>query len=330
VSAVEFVCPLCKGELQRRPEAYECARDRRTFRMKWGIPDFRVYPDPYIGFAAEDQKVARLMTVYPSATLDELVAYYYSITDDVSPSLAQKYCRYVASAVARGESALAEVQQAGARAGGMLLEIGCGTGGLLTAANGTFEPVVGVDIALRWLIIAQKRLQEVGSRATLVCACAEFLPFRGDCVQLVVANDVVEHARGQVGLLREARRVLAAQGALFLSTPNRWSLAPDPHMQLFGLGFLPPRWRQAYVRAARQVPYRVIRTLNYFELQRLVLRSGFERWQLFLPEFKPAHVARLSRGERAVVPLYHALKDWPVLKWFVCLFGPLFHVICFK
>ncbi len=329
MSALDFVCPLCKGDLQVCPDGYYCARDERTFRVTHGIADFRVFPDPYIDFAEEDRKVERLLDEYPRATFAELVAYYYSITDDVSPELARKYQRYVASGAARAAGVFAEIRQAGARTGGACLEVGCGTGGFLEAACDKFDDVLGVDIALRWLVIAQKRLQESGRRATLVCACAEYLPFRDDAFQLVVANDVIEHVRGQVELLREGRRVLGRDGALLLSTPNRWSLAPDPHMQLLGLGFLPVSWRDRYVRTVRHVPYRVIRTLNYFDVQRLVLRSGFGRWRLVLPEFQAAHAARLSPVERAVLPFYHALKDLPVLKWFVYLFGPLFHVICF-
>jgi hypothetical protein len=35
---------------------------------------------------------------------------------------------------------------------------------------------VGVDVALRWLMVGQKRLQEAGVSATLVCASARHLP----------------------------------------------------------------------------------------------------------------------------------------------------------
>ncbi len=330
VNAIEFVCPLCKGELQACAESYYCARDERSYRITHGIADFRVFSDPYISIADEDCKVERLLNAYARCTFDELVAFYYRITDDVSPELARKYQRYTASSVTRGESSLAEIRQARAQVGGALLDVGCGTAGLLAAAAGDeYEQFIGVDIALRWLVIAQKRWEELGRKATLVCACAEYLPFRDHRFQLVVASDIIEHTRDPVELMREARRVLDHDGALFLSTPNRWTLAPDPHMKLFGLGFLPRAWRDAYVRAVRHVPYR-IRTLNYFEIQRLFLQSGFERWNIYLPAFEPAHAARLTRWERAIVPLYHALKDLPVLKWYVYLYGPLFHMLAFK
>lgn len=328
---MEFVCPLCKGPLQERMDAYFCERDQRAYRIMHGIPDFRVFPDPYIEFAAEDQKVMRLMAEYPKRTFAELVEFYYRITPDVSPTLAQKYMRYVASGVARAQGALDEIQQQSpCSLRGAFLEIGCGTGGFLIAARQKFGQVIGLDIALRWLIMAKKRLEETGCQATLVCACAEYLPFADDSFQLVVASDVIEHTKGQGELVREAYRVLAPGGTLFLATPNRWSLAPDPHLRLWGLGYLPTALRDPYARLVRRMPYRHISTLNYFEAQRLILQTNFRQWQILLPEFHPEHLAGLSAWERAAARIYHALKGLPLFKWFMYLYGPMFHIICVK
>ena len=231
----------------------------------------------------------------------------------------------------RAQSALAEIRKCSPSAAhGAFLEIGSGTGGFLVAASEVFEQVVGLDIALRWLIIAKKRLEETGSSATLICACAEYLPFADDSFELVVGSDVIEHTQGQLELLQESYRVLRAGGSLFLATPNRWSLTPEPHVKLWGVGFLPKAWREPYVRWARRIPYQNISTLNFFDVRRLVLQTRFKRWQLLLPEFHPDHTARLAAWERAAIPFYHVLKNMPVVNWFLYLFGPLYHVICFK
>ena len=55
--------------------------------------------------------------------------------------------------------------------------------------------------------------------------------------------DLLEHVAGQKDLIGEAHRVLAPRGVLFLATPNRWSLAPESHVKVWGLGFLPRAWR---------------------------------------------------------------------------------------
>jgi SAM-dependent methyltransferase len=164
----------------------------------------------------------------------------------------------------------------------------------------------------------------------LICAFAECLPFPNDSFQLVVGSDVIEHTPKQVELMCEAHRVLATDGALFLATPNRWSLAPEPHVKVWGVGFLPKGWRAPYVRFVRKIPYENISTLNYFDVCALIAKTQFGEWRILLPEFYPDHVAQLPVWQRAVVPIYHALKDLPLLKGLVYLFGPLFHIIGIK
>ena len=331
MSSIPYVCPLCKGLLEEQQEAYSCGRDRRVFRVTLGIPDFRIFPDPYISFEDEDRKTARIVAEYPKRTFAELLEFYYSITPEVPRDLALKYMRNVFSSVDRGRAALAVAQaETGPAKRDAFLEIGCGTGGFLVAAAGAYRQIFGVDIALRWLIIARKRLEEAGQQATLVCACAEQLPFPDDAFGLIAGSNVMEHTAGQLELLREARRTLAPEGVLFLAMPNRWGLMPEPHVNVWGVGFLPSAWRGPYVQMVRRIPYEHIRTLNYFDLQRLMRLAGFKHWHVQLPAFEPGHAARLGRWEQAVVPVYHAVRSVPVVNWLLYLFGPLFHVICYR
>ena len=121
----------------------------------------------------------------------------------------------------------------------------------------------GVDIALRWLLVARKRLDEEGlAHVRLVCGCAERLPFCDRGFAGVVAGDVIEHVGDQAATLAEAHRVLVPGGRLFLASPNRFSLAPEPHVQVWGVGYLPRRWMAPYVRWTRGIDFRAIRTLG--------------------------------------------------------------------
>jgi hypothetical protein len=147
---------------------------------------------------------------------------------------------------------------------------------------------------------------------------------------LVVGSDVIEHVREQAQVMSEAYRVIASGGLLFLATPNRWSLTPEPHVNVWGVGFLPKAWRAPYVGLVRNIPYRNISLLNWFEIQRLLGQTSFSGWDVVPPTLPPEHTERLPAWARAVVPIYNALKGRPLLKWVVNLFGPLFHVICIK
>jgi len=54
------------------------------------------------------------------------------------------------------------------------------------------------------------------------------LPFEDSTVDIVVSNQVLEHVRYPHKYLSEARRVLAANGKLILSTHGIWRYHPDP------------------------------------------------------------------------------------------------------
>jgi len=193
-----------------------------------------------------------------------------------------------------------------------------------------YRTIFGVDIALRWRIIARKRLKEAGQQAALVCACAEQLPFPAHAFGLIAGSNVMAHTVGQLEFLREARRTLAPEGMLFLATPNRWGLMPEPHVNGWGVGFLLSAWRGPYVQMVRRFHYEHIRTLNNFDLQRLMRLAGFKHWHVQLPAFEPGHAARLIRWVQAVVPVYHMVRHVRVVNRLLYLFGPLFHVICYR
>src|SRR6516225_9031741 len=169
-----FVCPACKGELAG---TYECARCERSYPVIHGIPDFRLFPDPYIGIEEDRAKAAHLFEAASTRSYREMLDYYYSITEEDPGDLAVLWTEH---AVAEVEIAASLLREAGLERGESLLDVGCSTGGLLIAAKKGFEAVTGVDVALRWLMIGAIRLREAGIDARLVCANAEALPFPDD------------------------------------------------------------------------------------------------------------------------------------------------------
>src|SRR5262245_32531802 len=223
---VELCCPLCRGELEERggaDPAFLCTACAREFPVILGIPDFRVFPDPYISMEADRAKGQRVAERFNDLDFPGLVDFYYSITDVVPPSQAQRFTRGLMSAPTRAEAALDawEAHGEGARESGRLLEIGCGTGPLLVAAAKRFDSVAGIDIAFRWLVVGKKRLAEAGlADVPLICACAEALPFRAANFDRVVADSVLEHVADQEAVLKEAYRVMRPGGRLLLATPN--------------------------------------------------------------------------------------------------------------
>ncbi|MGI9146842.1 MAG: methyltransferase domain-containing protein [Chloroflexota bacterium] len=340
---ISFCCPRCSGPLATRSSEYHCSACSHTYPVILGIPDFRVFPDPYIDYADDRAKAGRVLHGMDNASFAALVRRYWDLTPDVPRHLVDGYVSHVLMAGERASSILDEARRAGNRMGarpalgsGAILEIGCGTGGLLIAAAREYQQVVGVDIAFRWIAIATRRVQEAvtngqltpeqARRVRLVCACAESLPLPSGAFDLVVGAGVVEHASRQPDLLRQARRALRPGGLLFLTTVNRLSLAPEPHVGVWGVGFLPRRLMEPYVRRVRGVPYRYIRLHSALGLAGLLRSAGFARWEVQPPPVADGDMRRYSAGVQACGRLYNRVRQLPGPRQVLSLVGPLLQI----
>jgi SAM-dependent methyltransferase len=75
-------------------------------------------------------------------------------------------------------------------------------------------------VALDWTADAVGRARARGLVGIRAAADGPGLPFAGECFDVVVMSEVIEHLVDPDLALREARRVLAPGGTLLLSTPN--------------------------------------------------------------------------------------------------------------
>ena len=332
---VRLCCPRCRGELAtdggREPEL-RCVECDATYPVVAGIPDLRVFPDPYIDFEGDRAKARRVAERLDDLDLAGLIAFYYSITGVVTPAQARQFTAGLMGAEARAEGALATwgaLAGAPSAEGAALLDVGCGTAPLLVVTSARHPVRVGVDIALRWLVVGKKRLAEAGVSAQLVCACAEALPFQDDIFGVVTADSVIEHLHDQPRALGEARRVLRAGGRLCVSTPNRFSLGPDPHVGIWAAGWMPQRLVHARIRQQGGIPPRR-RMLSARALGRLVGDSGFTRGRLGLPDFTAGQRVHLSAHLDGLVGVYQSAKRLPVLREMLLLVGPAVHAVGVK
>jgi O-antigen/teichoic acid export membrane protein/SAM-dependent methyltransferase len=298
-----------------------------------GIPDLRIFSDPYIDAEADRAKGMQVAGRFEQLGFADLVAFYYSLTSVVPPRDARRYTRGLMAAVPRAEEALATWEEAVKGNGGpvptRLLEVGCGTAPLLVAAAPRFASVIGVDIAFRWLVVAKKRLEEAGLDVPLICACAEALPFPAGAIDRVVLDSTLENVRDQGRALAECHRVVRPAGYLFVSTPNRWSLGPDPHLGLWAGGYLPERWLAAYARRQGAVPPKR-RLLSAGALERLIRGSGFERPRLLLPGVPEAQRRHFGPGMRLLMGIYSAVRRLPLSGRVLKAVGPVLHAVSEK
>jgi 2-polyprenyl-3-methyl-5-hydroxy-6-metoxy-1,4-benzoquinol methylase len=292
-----------------------------------GIPDFRLAPDPYISFQDEYEKARILEEAAGRLSFEDLVRFYWEVTPDVPKAAAGRYVRYALDGEKRGHACLQELDAFARRpvTAEACLDLGCGTGGFLLAAADRFRTVVGADVALRWLVVARKRLP-ANANILLACCSAERLPFADQAFDAAVGLHLLEHSANPRAVLSETARTLKRQGLFFFSTPNRFSLGPEPCVRVWGVGFLPRRLAPAYVRLVRGIPYRNIRLLSAFEIRRRLAVAGLDG-TLSAPRI-PDHELRLvSRPARALIAIYHALRRLPLFSSLLRLLGPALQVI---
>ncbi|MBX6315156.1 MAG: hypothetical protein IRY99_19940, partial [Isosphaeraceae bacterium] len=136
-----WACPACRLLVVRR-FGWACQGCGRSYPEVAGLPDLRLRSDRYLTLEAERAKAERLSRYEAGTDALGLARIYYAMTADVDPLRRTRYLAHLALAERRGAALAALLPQEG-----RILEVGCGSGGLLVAAAGRGREIVGTDIA---------------------------------------------------------------------------------------------------------------------------------------------------------------------------------------
>jgi SAM-dependent methyltransferase len=320
------VCPACLDELQSGPDVWCCPACGASYRCLRGISDLRTGEDAYLPNADDWAFALQLDEAFDSLDFRGLLDLYYSLSPEVTSDQKARQVAHILGAPGR---AAAWVEALGPDVPpGAWLDLGCGSGSFLAATGSGDRDLIGVDVAMRWLLVARKRLDEDGlSRIRLICANAERLPFPDRSFAAVIAGDVIEHVADQPATLVESHRVLVPGGRFFAATPNRLSLAPEPHVGVWGVGFLPRRWMPRYVRFMRRIDFRAIRTLSYAGWTRTFRRSPFGGSSIRCPSLPAAEIEGMGRLKRRLGRAYNRIASSGPGQALMRAVGPLFHIL---
>jgi SAM-dependent methyltransferase len=139
----------------------------------------------------------------------------------------------------------------------VVIDIGCGPGNLYATIGGSPKALIGVDISIG----ALKMAETLGY--TPLFADAQDLPLADGCADLVVANATIHHCDDMAKVLAEAGR-LVKPGGLLVTDKDAQSTA----LNLSGLGF--------FLREVRFLFYWIIRSEYYLSPEYRSVRQATE------------------------------------------------------
>jgi SAM-dependent methyltransferase len=287
-----------------------------------GIPDLRIVRPAWIDIDEDREAAARLERDHRSKSLEAMIRAVFGAQPGRSQQQIDMRTRQVLVAPGRLAPELDGWLRPALRDG--LLDLGCGPGMLLAAAASRGTSGLGVDVSLQWLVVARRLIEEHGGRATLCAGFAEALPLRDASVPAVVSLDVIEHVGDQRLYLREIDRIAADGAPIAFATPNRFSLAAEPHVHLWGVGWLPVRFQARFVRSRSGRPYDFVRLLSVPGLVRLLRRNTAIRGRFLVPQVPAEEIATMLASRARLARLYNRLAAWPLLRWPLLAFGPFY------
>ncbi len=324
-------CPRCRGALGGDGEI-ACTGCGARYPILAGIPDLRVPGPCAIDVAADTAAARRLAGEAETLSLADLIRRALASRSPTEWTEARLDLRTRQSL--EGPGRMGDELRGWLRpcleSGGPVLDAGCGFGGLLSAAAEEGIEMAGVDASLVNLVVARRVLAARGQRARLAAALVEHLPIADGSAAALVALDVVEHVADAAAFLAEAARVTRPGGLIALSTPNRYSLAAEPHVSVWGVGWLPRAWQAPYVRWRTGIAYSWVRLLSAREIRRLLERQGGLKCDLRVPPLPATEMAAFGPRRRRLARLYNRLASVRALRRPMRLVGPFFQVLARK
>jgi len=168
-------------------------------------------------------------------------------------------------------------------AGRLVLDLGCGMGGLSTALALEGADVRPVDFNRHYCHITRLRGLRYGLELSPVNAAGEALPFPDAHFDIIMCVDVLEHVRDPEALLSEVSRCLKPGGLCQITAINRFAFR-DPHYHARFVNYLPRSLSDAYLRLAGRSKdnalfkdRQTLREMHYYTyrgLERLLARHG--------------------------------------------------------
>lgn len=324
-----WCCPQHHGAVEPDGGAFVARCCQRRFPVVGGIPDFRVALGSWLDVEEDRRRAEELLAAVPEEDVAGSVRFVFARRPGWTPELIERRVEQVLSAPARLRAECEGWLRPACEQDGPILDLGCGPGMLLAALRGR-PLVIGVDVSLEWLVVARRMSRAAGVEAQLAAGLAEALPLAAGSVGAVCALDVLEHVGDQAAMVRETDRILRVGGVLVAATPNRFSLAAEPHVNVWGVGWLPRAWQAAYVTRRSGHPYAFTRLLSAREIAALLRDHSSLRGTPQPAAIPAAELGRMRGRRRVLAVAYNRLVTLPGARSLARHLGAFFHLVAYK
>jgi ubiquinone/menaquinone biosynthesis C-methylase UbiE len=323
-------CPRCRGELHEHGQKLTCRGCSTEYPIVAGIPDLRIPGPSWIDHDEDRILAERLVEETRGATARQMVRHVYGWRTERDAAWMELRTDQVMAGIPRMTREIREWLDACTAQPGGFLEVGCGNGQLLAAAALQGRTGYGIDVRLVWLVVAKRLIEEAGGTPRLAAAMAEALPLADESMHGLVSLDVIEHVGDVPAYLREIDRVAAPGSLSAFATPNRYSLTAEPHVYIWGVGWVPRRWQKAYVKMRKGISYEYTQLLSVPEAGRLFRRHTQMRPRFIIPQVPPEEIARYKTLRKWVAGAYNSFAGIGLFKPIFSFIGPFFRIVAQK
>jgi SAM-dependent methyltransferase len=323
-----WCCPICRGRLAEevRDTRLSCVRCGTPFEVIAGIPDLRVARPSWVNADADREAALQLERDTRGLSIEAVMRRVFARQPHRTDAEVEYRVRQVLASPARLRRQVQGWLRSVALTPGYV-DLGCGPGLLLAASADEGVSGMGIDASLEWLVVARRMIEAHGGQATLCAALCEALPLPDGSAPAIASLDVIEHCADQRRHLREVDRIAAPSAAFALATPNRFSVTAEPHVGVWGVGWLPARWQRRYVRMRSGKPYDYVRLLSVPGLKRLMKRETHFDGRFIVPQIADEEIELFTERRAQLARAYNRVAEHRMLHWPLFAIGPFFRFV---
>jgi 2-polyprenyl-3-methyl-5-hydroxy-6-metoxy-1,4-benzoquinol methylase len=148
------------------------------------------------------------------------------------------------------------------------LDLGCSRGIITTQLAGIFKIVIGIDVDVAGVKLAQDTKIRPASSPYYILGSGYHIPASDTSFDVVVWAQVYEHVNNPAKMVHEIDRVLKPGGFCFFSGPNRLAIMEE-HYWLPFLSWLPNSIASLYMKIMHRGNLYDAYPLTYWQLKRI-------------------------------------------------------------